>query len=169
MRLFSIFCLVLSLFASGAPDAQAASSSTPGGMTLLDFRVSAIGALQSGGNGISAQLAWNPKYRMTDRLLAGLHLGGTYLPAIGGGGFVAAEYALVGNYTLNPQLFAEFGAGAQTWFNSSSSTALEILAGGGMHLDKKYFNLIDTVFVQYGLFLQSPLTHVIKLGVQVSL
>ncbi len=163
MRSLTIVSLALGLLAANA---QAAPVS---GTSLLDFRVSAIGAIQSGGNGFSADLAWNPKYRLTDRLQSGLNLGMTYLPGVGGGGFVATEYALTGHYSLSQRYFAEFGVGAQTWFNSSSSTALEVLAGGGMHLEKKYFNMIDTVFVQYGLFLQSPLTHVIKLGVQVSL
>ncbi len=138
----------------------------------LAFRLSSVSAFQSGALSSSAELSWNPTYRLMPRLSLVGHFGFTAFNKAGGGSFLSTRYQALARYeTPESRFFGEAGPGAQTWVGFGG-TRLTLTANFGYRRNDGFgFKFLDNLafldrFVAgYTMVMATPVVHQVSLGV----
>ncbi len=145
---------------TGAPDRTARDSS----WNWLAFDINQITVLQSGGNSLSAELAWRPTYHFNSQWAVRGDFGITYLKGTAKN-FLATEYQILFAYSGFKPIELEFGGGAQSWFSGGATKPLASVIAA-WKFEQKLFSALDRIFIGYsGFFVPSAMAHELKIGV----
>lgn len=163
-KIKSIFLLLLVLFSFTNP----VFAKRETGFRFFSFRLGGIGVLQSGGDGFSGIVTYNPAFKFSEVFGIRLNLGGTMLKDKIGTLQPVLEYTILASIQWSPSMVAELGGGQQN-FISNGGTRNVLSANLIYTWEKNFLLLFDHLFVGYTAALIPTLfTHEVRAGLGIN-